>query len=213
MSAGLHAMAAAAEVLAAAELMRRKQEEDLDEMATTVGSTSQGRSRSLLSDSTEAEEDGVTGGEESEESGRGRGKGRKRRCEQRDDRKGTESKRKMTDNTPRTQPGFPAELLTDLAGSTSAEVRRMNEDERALVHYKRRLRNRESAKRSRARRQATISDIQTELEDLREVTANLVERCVRFARANREQGRELETLRKEKSLLESMLRSAGGDDA
>lgn len=102
---------------------------------------------------------------------------------------------------------FPAEMLLDLSGSTSAEVRRMNEDERALVHYKRRLRNRESAKRSRARRQATLSDIQTELEDLRQVTASLLDRCVTFARCNDRQGQELETLRKEKQLLESMLRS------
>lgn len=204
-------MAAAAEVLAAAELLRRKGEEEEEE--ASVGEARPGRSRSLLSDSTEAEEDGATGGEESEGSGRpGRGKGRKRRCEETDDRKGAECKRKTGQTTGEQSTGFPAELLMDLAGSTSAEVRRMNEDERALVHYKRRLRNRESAKRSRARRQATISDIQTELEDLREVTANLVERCVRFARANREQSRELETLRKEKSLLESMLRSAGGDD-
>lgn len=101
---------------------------------------------------------------------------------------------------------FPAEMLLDLAGSTSAEVRRMNDDERALVHYKRRLRNRESAKRSRARRQATISDIQGELEELRDVTASLVDRCVNFTRINERQGQELETLRKEKQLLESMLR-------
>lgn len=97
-----------------------------------------------------------------------------------------------------------------MAGSTSAEVRRMNEDERALVHYKRRLRNRESAKRSRARRQATIHDIQGELEDLRDVTAKLLDRCVSFARVNDRQSRELETLRKEKHLLESMLREGSG---
>lgn len=101
---------------------------------------------------------------------------------------------------------FPAEMLVDLAGSTSAEVRRMNDDERALVHYKRRLRNRESAKRSRARRQATLGDIQAELEDLRQVTASLVDRCLHFARRNESQNLELDTLRKEKQLLESLLR-------
>lgn len=96
----------------------------------------------------------------------------------------------------------------DLAGSTSAEVRRMNDDERALVHYKRRLRNRESAKRSRARRQATISDIQTELEELRSLTTNLLDRCISFAKTNDRQQQEIETLRKEKQLLESLLRSS-----
>lgn len=104
---------------------------------------------------------------------------------------------------------FPASVLLDLAGSTSAEVRRMNEDERALVHYKRRLRNRESAKRSRARRQATIGDIQSELEDLRSLTAGLVDRCMGFARMSERQAQEIETLRKEKQLLESLLRSSG----
>lgn len=103
---------------------------------------------------------------------------------------------------------FPAEMLLDLAGSTSAEVRRMNEDERALVHYKRRLRNRESAKRSRARRQATIGDIQTELEELRQVTSHILDRCMSFARTNQRQEMEIVTLRKEKSFLETLLRSS-----
>lgn len=118
------------------------------------------------------------------------------------------SKKRSLELVSMTDDAFPAEMLLDLAGSTSAEVRRMNDDERALVHYKRRLRNRESAKRSRARRQATVNDIQVEVEDLRQVTANLVDRCVAFARLNEQQAQELETLRKEKQLLESMLRSA-----
>lgn len=112
----------------------------------------------------------------------------------------------------RTTPHFPAELLLDLAGSTSAEVRRMNEEERALVHYKRRLRNRESAKRSRARRQATINDIQLEIEHLKQATASLLDTCVAFAKVNSRQAQELETVRKEKNLLETMLRS-GADSA
>lgn len=86
----------------------------------------------------------------------------------------------------------------------------MNDDERALVHFKRRLRNRESAKRSRARRQATINDIQSELSDLRELTASLVDRCVSLARLSDRQEADIETLRKEKSLLESLLRSNNG---
>jgi Basic region leucine zipper len=100
-----------------------------------------------------------------------------------------------------------AGMLLDLAGSTSAEVRRMTEDERALVHLKRRLRNRESAKRSRARRQATMLDIQAELHDLRELTSSLLDRCVRLARHSSKQSGDIETLSKEKALLESLLRS------
>lgn len=108
---------------------------------------------------------------------------------------------------------FPAEMLLDLAGSTSAEVRRMNEDERALVHYKRRLRNRESAKRSRARRQATIHDIQVEVEALRHDTASLLDKCVAFAQIIHRQSLELDTVKKEKMLLEAMLRAAAAPTA
>lgn len=102
---------------------------------------------------------------------------------------------------------FPDHLLRDLGGSTSAEVRRMNEDQRALVHYKRRLRNRESAKRSRARRQATIHDIQLEVEALRHDTTSLLDKCVAFAHIITRQQLELDTVRKEKMLLETMLRA------
>lgn len=98
----------------------------------------------------------------------------------------------------------------------------MNDDERALVHYKRRLRNRESAKRSRARRQATICDLQTEVDELRGLTTGLADRCIVVTRSNERQaveietlrkekllqGLEIETLRKEKLLLESLLRSS-----
>lgn len=197
----LAAIAHAATVLAAAEEQNRALQ------------ASRPRSHSLLSDST----DGDTDPFESDSSAA--------RAADPDKVADTPSKKRRADpvgkpqlkkpavampTSPTNPDSFPAEMLLDLAGSTSAEVRRMNEDERALVHYKRRLRNRESAKRSRARRQATISDIQGELEDLREVTASLVDRCVTFARVNDRQSQELETLRKEKQLLESMLRSGGG---
>lgn len=191
---GLDAIAAAAEVAAAAEEQRKL---DRAEVGT-------GRSRSLLSDCTEADDACESDSSGQVEKGHVGGKASKKR---RADPVAKAELKKVASGTPES---FPAEMLSDLTGSTSAEVRRMNEDERALVHYKRRLRNRESAKRSRARRQATISDIQEELEDLRQVTANLVDRCVSFARANDRQSRELETLRKEKQLLESMLRSGAG---
>lgn len=190
---GLAAIAAAAEAAAVAEEQRK-----LDRVEVSTE-----RSRSLLSDSTEADDACESDSSGQAEKPRVAAKpSRKRRT----DPMGEPELKKVASCVPDT---FPAEMLLDLAGSTSAEVRRMNEDERALVHYKRRLRNRESAKRSRARRQATLSDIQVELEDLRQVTANLLDRCVSFARANDRQGRELETLRKEKQLLESMLRSGG----
>ncbi len=95
---------------------------------------------------------------------------------------------------------FPADALLDLSGSSSAEVRRMGENERALVHYKRRLRNRESAKRSRARRQATITELSIEIKALRQETAY-------FAEIIHRQALELSTAMKERNLYLSMLQN------
>jgi len=53
---------------------------------------------------------------------------------------------------------FPKEVLGDLHGTTSIDVRRMTEEERKLVYFKRKLRNRESAKRSRMKRQQAQRD-------------------------------------------------------
>lgn len=194
---GLEAIAAAAEV---ASLQEQERARALPSIQPT-----QVRSASTLSDSTVPDNDAF----ESDSSGHATPHRvspplKKRRSDSDIDKtRKQQAKQQLPES-------FPPEMLRDLAGSTSAEVRRMTEDERALVHYKRRLRNRESAKRSRAKRQATISDIQQELEELRSLTANLVDKCVSFARANEKQSQELETLRKEKHLLESMLRSGAG---
>lgn len=51
---------------------------------------------------------------------------------------------------------FPAALLADLTGTTSAEVRKMTSYEKDLVKHKRKIRNRESAKRSRENRQKEL---------------------------------------------------------
>ncbi|KAJ8907666.1 hypothetical protein NDN08_007775 [Rhodosorus marinus] len=47
---------------------------------------------------------------------------------------------------------FPADLLGDISGTTSSKVKAMSPEERELVLFKRKLRNRESARRSRERR-------------------------------------------------------------
>lgn len=214
---GLEVITAAVEAAALAEKQLRLEHAE----------ASPERSRSLLSDSTEpddpCESDSSTPGDTPSPPATTKPANSSRSVVPTSNKAKSTSKKRRADSVSKPQQkkvaslmpntvadSFPAEMLLDLAGSTSAEVRRMNEDERALVHYKRRLRNRESAKRSRARRQATINDIQNELEDLREVTASLVDRCVSFARTNDKQSRELEILRKEKQLLESMLRSGGG---
>lgn len=70
---------------------------------------------------------------------------------------------------------FPKEVLTNLEGTTSAEVRKMNAVERELVLYKRKLRNRESARRSRQKRQATLAELQDEIDDLVNVSERMVD--------------------------------------
>mmetsp|Transcript_10910 Transcript_10910/g.33449 ORF Transcript_10910/g.33449 Transcript_10910/m.33449 type:complete len:286 (+) Transcript_10910:84-941(+) len=47
---------------------------------------------------------------------------------------------------------FPEDKLGDLSGTTSSKVRGMSKEERELVLYKRKLRNRQSARRSREKR-------------------------------------------------------------
>ena len=196
---GLEAIAAAAEVAALADKERTP-----TFTFTPTRNSSQQRSGSTLSDSTVGDNEAFESDSSALATPSSRTPPLKKRRSSTSDTPSKHSKQKMSDEVE----NFPAEMLLDLAGSTSAEVRRMNENERALVHYKRRLRNRESAKRSRARRQATISDIQSELEDLRQLTASLVDRCMDFAKVNEKQGLELETLRKEKLLLESLLRGS-----
>lgn len=70
---------------------------------------------------------------------------------------------------------FPKEILGNLDGTTSAEVRKMNATQRELVLYKRKLRNRESARRSRQKRQATLAELQGEIDDLMQITTRMVE--------------------------------------
>lgn len=51
----------------------------------------------------------------------------------------------------------------------------MNATERELVLYKRKLRNRESARRSRQKRQATLAELQDEIDDLMQLSGRMVE--------------------------------------
>lgn len=70
---------------------------------------------------------------------------------------------------------FPKEVLKNLEGTTSAEVRKMNPTERELVLYKRKLRNRESARRSRQKRQSTLGELQEEVDDLVQISSRMVD--------------------------------------
>mmetsp|Transcript_42135 Transcript_42135/g.103678 ORF Transcript_42135/g.103678 Transcript_42135/m.103678 type:complete len:269 (+) Transcript_42135:206-1012(+) len=72
---------------------------------------------------------------------------------------------------------FPRDKIGDLKGVTSMAVRNMTKDERELVLHKRKLRNRESAKKSRARKQTTMEGLRAMLEDLRDEAILLRQKC------------------------------------
>lgn len=60
----------------------------------------------------------------------------------------------------------------------------MSPPERELVLYKRKLRNRESARRSRAKRQATLAELQDEVDDLALLGARVLEIAAGLRREN-----------------------------
>lgn len=68
--------------------------------------------------------------------------------------------------------------LVDLTGSTAAKSRKMSNEERDIMLHKRRLRNRASAARSRDKQRKTINDISDEVDELLEISKQLLERCV-----------------------------------
>eukprot|EP00871_Galdieria_phlegrea_P000313 jgi/Galph1/1282/GphlegSOOS_G6057.1 len=72
------------------------------------------------------------------------------------------------------QDSYFANELEDLEGSTSAAGRKMTPEERSLMLFKRKLRNRESAARTRTKRAKTMKQIGEELEELRQ-KADLLE--------------------------------------
>lgn len=67
--------------------------------------------------------------------------------------------------------------LRDLKGSTAAKSRKMTEEERDIMLHKRRLRNRQSAARSRVKQRKTIGEVGEEVDELVSITQTLKERC------------------------------------
>lgn len=51
----------------------------------------------------------------------------------------------------------------------------MSGEQRELVLYKRKLRNRESARRSRQKRQATVTELQEEIDDLMHCSSRMID--------------------------------------
>lgn len=105
---------------------------------------------------------------------------------------------------------FPKEILGNLDGTTSAEVRKMNATERELVLYKRKLRNRESARRSRQKRQATLAELQEEIDDLMQVSGRMVEVGISLREENARLREKFECAMAEVKGLRSMYAGVDG---
>jgi len=67
--------------------------------------------------------------------------------------------------------------LGDLRGTTSALSRKMTTEEHAMMLYKRKLRNRLSAARSRKRHQQTLLQLQSQIDGLNELSNRVMESC------------------------------------
>lgn len=80
---------------------------------------------------------------------------------------------------------FPAAQLEDLSGTTAARSRKMSHDERELMLHKRRLRNRESAARSRDKQRRTTAELAAEVDALVQRTRLLTEACERASASAR----------------------------
>mmetsp|Transcript_32027 Transcript_32027/g.32656 ORF Transcript_32027/g.32656 Transcript_32027/m.32656 type:complete len:194 (+) Transcript_32027:470-1051(+) len=81
-------------------------------------------------------------------------------------------------------PALGEDAIMDLKGSTAMASRKMSPEERALVLHKRRLRNRQSAKRSRTRRLKTIGELSDEMEEISKNANSLRRKCEQVVEQN-----------------------------
>ncbi|KAA8492995.1 hypothetical protein FVE85_9267 [Porphyridium purpureum] len=78
------------------------------------------------------------------------------------------------------------EEFADLKGTTAMQARRMTPDEREIVLMKRKLRNRQSAKRSRVKRQLTLNELNEEYRDLVDSSAQMRQTIMDLINANKQ---------------------------
>lgn len=103
---------------------------------------------------------------------------------------------------------FDPRDLVDLRGSTAAQSRKMTDRERDVMLHKRRLRNRQSAARSRDKQRKTITDVGEEVdelhtrsEDIRKQCQKVSEDVARLRAVNEALSRELDVLKHENGTL------------
>mmetsp|Transcript_5817 Transcript_5817/g.17393 ORF Transcript_5817/g.17393 Transcript_5817/m.17393 type:complete len:116 (-) Transcript_5817:2204-2551(-) len=90
--------------------------------------------------------------------------------------------------------------LADLAGTTAARSKNMTDEERRLMLLKRKIRNRESATRSRDLRNKEVSDLRETVKLLADRSVDCIERyeeCVQAVRALEEECRSLQVQREQ----------------
>eukprot|EP00190_Bangiopsis_sp_CCMP1999_P004033 CAMPEP_0198729822 /NCGR_PEP_ID=MMETSP1475-20131203/21163_1 /TAXON_ID= ORGANISM="Unidentified sp., Strain CCMP1999" /NCGR_SAMPLE_ID=MMETSP1475 /ASSEMBLY_ACC=CAM_ASM_001111 /LENGTH=156 /DNA_ID=CAMNT_0044492533 /DNA_START=158 /DNA_END=628 /DNA_ORIENTATION=- len=76
------------------------------------------------------------------------------------------------------------DITGDIAGTTSAESKKMNAEEYQIMLYKRKLRNRLSASASRKRHQMEVKQLQQEIEDLSDRADSVMQVCELCAAEN-----------------------------
>eukprot|EP00188_Purpureofilum_apyrenoidigerum_P005684 Plantae.Rhodophyta-Purpureofilum_apyrenoidigerum.ctg7669.p1 GENE.Plantae.Rhodophyta-Purpureofilum_apyrenoidigerum.ctg7669~~Plantae.Rhodophyta-Purpureofilum_apyrenoidigerum.ctg7669.p1 ORF type:complete len:180 (+),score=44.67 Plantae.Rhodophyta-Purpureofilum_apyrenoidigerum.ctg7669:116-655(+) len=76
------------------------------------------------------------------------------------------------------------DLTGDIAGTTSAESKKMTADEYQVMLYKRKLRNRLSASKSRKRHQMEVKQLQQEIGNLSDRADSLTRVCELYAAEN-----------------------------
>ena len=100
---------------------------------------------------------------------------------------------------------FPVEELADLTGTTAARSRKMSRKEHDLMLHKRRLRNRESAARSREKQRRTTTELAAEIDVLNERANQLADACKRAANAARHHAARADALARTNAALAAEL--------
>ena len=97
----------------------------------------------------------------------------------------------------------------DIGGTTAARSRQMTDEERRVMLYKRKLRNRASAARSREKRCRTILELSNEVSSLLECSAKLSQQAHSLSEENARLLQDNNDLRVENERLRALLESHG----